>query len=247
VTTLGRLPAAETTAIASTPRGLLIDGEWGDAASAGTFTVEDPSTGSLLCDVADAGAVDGVVALDAAVRAQPTWGVSARRDRAAILRRAYEGLIAARERLALVLTLEMGKPLAESDDEIGYAAEYLFWFAEEAIRAARRTSHSARRRPPSRETPVGDREGEHATPQVGVRLHGRLHQDVDHVVSDADRVGERLERQRVLRETRDAAEVGHRPEGHHQVVERQFAPARGQARAEVTTRCSRLTDSISRT
>jgi succinate-semialdehyde dehydrogenase/glutarate-semialdehyde dehydrogenase len=134
VTTLGQLPAAEAEAIASTPRGLLIDGEWRAAASGGTFTVDDPSTASPLCDIADGGAADGVAALDAAVRAQPTWAVSAPRDRAAILRRAYEELIAARERLALVLTLEMGKPLAESDDEISYAAEYLLWFAEEAMR-----------------------------------------------------------------------------------------------------------------
>ncbi|RNL85364.1 NAD-dependent succinate-semialdehyde dehydrogenase [Halostreptopolyspora alba] len=113
---------------------LLIGGEWRDPASGATLKVEDPSTGSVLCEVADAGTEDAFAALDAAGRVQPTWAKHPPRERGEILRRGYELLMQRQEDLALLMTLEMGKPLAESRGEVAYAADFLRWFAEEAVR-----------------------------------------------------------------------------------------------------------------
>jgi succinate-semialdehyde dehydrogenase/glutarate-semialdehyde dehydrogenase len=96
--------------------------------------VHDPSNGNVLCEVADASPEDGFAALDAAVAAQADWAATAPRERGEILRRAYEKLIERSDELALLMTLEMGKPLAESKGEITYAAEFFRWFAEEAVR-----------------------------------------------------------------------------------------------------------------
>jgi succinate-semialdehyde dehydrogenase/glutarate-semialdehyde dehydrogenase len=118
---------------AVTPR-LLIGGEWREAGGGGTFPVEDPSTGEVLCEVADGTPADGVAALDAAVAAQADWAAHPPRERGEILRRAFEALNDRADDLALLMTLEMGKPLAESKAEIAYAAEFFRWFAEEAVR-----------------------------------------------------------------------------------------------------------------
>src|SRR5687768_11365365 len=119
-------------AVMSLPRELFIDGRWRPAAGGATMDVVDPSTGAVLCAVADAAPADGAAALDAAVAAQADWGNSAPRERSEVLRRAYEALMDRREELAVVMTLEMGKPVAEARGEIAYAAEFLRWFAEEA-------------------------------------------------------------------------------------------------------------------
>jgi succinate-semialdehyde dehydrogenase / glutarate-semialdehyde dehydrogenase len=116
-----------------TPR-LFIGGEWREAGSGGTFAVEDPSTGEELCQVADGTPEDGRAALDAAVAAQADWAAHPPRERGEILRRAFEALNDRADELALLMTLEMGKPLAESKAEIAYAAEFFRWFAEEAVR-----------------------------------------------------------------------------------------------------------------
>src|SRR5699024_3347434 len=92
------------------------------------------SNGSLLCEVGDAAAADGAAALDAAAAAQADWQARAPRERGEILRRAYEKLLARQEELALLMTLEMGKPIGESRGEVAYAAEFFRWFAEEAVR-----------------------------------------------------------------------------------------------------------------
>jgi succinate-semialdehyde dehydrogenase/glutarate-semialdehyde dehydrogenase len=113
---------------------LLIGGEWRDAKNGATFKVEDPSTGAVLCEVADAGVDDAFAALDAAAAAQPSWARTAPRDRSEILRRAYDLLMERQDDLALLMTLEMGKPLAEAKGEIAYAAEFFRWFSEEAVR-----------------------------------------------------------------------------------------------------------------
>ncbi|MGW7533776.1 NAD-dependent succinate-semialdehyde dehydrogenase [Amycolatopsis sp. NPDC054798] len=113
---------------------LFIGGKWVSARSGKTFDVQDPSTGEVLCQVADAGPEDGLAALDAAVAAQADWAAVAPRERGEILRRAYDKLIERRDELALLMTLEMGKPLAEAAGEITYAAEFFRWFAEEAVR-----------------------------------------------------------------------------------------------------------------
>jgi succinate-semialdehyde dehydrogenase / glutarate-semialdehyde dehydrogenase len=113
---------------------LLVGGEWRDAGAGGTFPVEDPSTGELLCQVADARPEDAMAALDAAVAAQSAWAAHPPRERGEILRRAYEAITARADELALLMTLEMGKPVAESRAEVAYAAEFFRWFAEEAVR-----------------------------------------------------------------------------------------------------------------
>ncbi|WP_277453443.1 NAD-dependent succinate-semialdehyde dehydrogenase [Janibacter sp. DB-40] len=122
----------EREAIESLPTGLFIDGEWRPTAA--TLPVYDPSTGTVLCEVADATPQEASAALDAAVAAQPGWAATAPRERSEILSRAYDLLIEESERLALIMTLEMGKPLAEARGEVKYAAEFFRWFAEEAVR-----------------------------------------------------------------------------------------------------------------
>lgn len=116
------------------PAELLIDGRWRPGSDGKTFDVEDPSTGAVLRAVADASRDDGVAALDAAVAAQAGWARYPSRERGEILRRAYELMMHRQEDLALLMTLEMGKPVAESRAEIAYAAEFFRWFAEEAVR-----------------------------------------------------------------------------------------------------------------
>ncbi|HEX3200604.1 MAG TPA: NAD-dependent succinate-semialdehyde dehydrogenase [Actinomycetes bacterium] len=118
---------------AVTPR-LFVGGEWREASGGGTFAVEDPATGEELCQVADGTPEDGMAALDAAVAAQAEWAAHPPRERGEILRRAYEAIVADVDELALLMTLEMGKPVAESKAEIAYAAEFFRWFAEEAVR-----------------------------------------------------------------------------------------------------------------
>ncbi|GAA3572876.1 NAD-dependent succinate-semialdehyde dehydrogenase [Amycolatopsis ultiminotia] len=115
-------------------KDLFVGGKWVPARSGRAFDVQDPSTGAVLCQVADAAAEDGLAALDAAVAAQESWAAVAPRERGEILRRAYEKLLERRDELALLMTLEMGKPLAEAAGEITYAAEFFRWFAEEAVR-----------------------------------------------------------------------------------------------------------------
>src|SRR5512145_1072394 len=113
---------------------LLIGGEWRQAASGSRFAVHDPSTGDALTEVADGSPEDGIAALAAAADAQGAWAATPPRERAELLRRAFETLMARQDDLALLMTLEMGKPLAESRTEIAYAAEFLRWFSEEASR-----------------------------------------------------------------------------------------------------------------
>ncbi len=115
------------------PKQLYIGGEWRDGAK-GTLAVEDPATGETLVDVADASADDAKAALDAAVAIAAEWKDHPPRERGEILRRAFDTIIERQDELALVMTLEMGKPLAESKAEIVYAAEFLRWFSEEAVR-----------------------------------------------------------------------------------------------------------------
>lgn len=124
----------EARVVGQVDKRLFIGGTWRDAASGATFEVEDPSTRETLCEVADAGKEDALDALDAAHRAQPGWAATAPRERGEILRRSYELLMERQEDLAVLMTLEMGKPLAEAKGEIAYAADFLRWFSEEAVR-----------------------------------------------------------------------------------------------------------------
>ena len=124
----------ERTAVDAVPTQLYIGGEWRGASGGDTLDVEDPSTGEAIASVADATPDDARAALDAACAVQDEWAVHPPRERGEILRRAFEAMNASADDLALVMTLEMGKPLAESKTEIAYAAEFLRWFSEEAVR-----------------------------------------------------------------------------------------------------------------
>ncbi|MDC0767214.1 NAD-dependent succinate-semialdehyde dehydrogenase [Streptomyces sp. HD] len=122
------------TVVRDVPKQLFIGGAWQDAESGRTLSVDNPATGEELCQVADASPADGRRAVEAAVAAQAAWGATPPRVRSEILRRAYDIIIARTEDLALLMTLEMGKPLTEARAEVAYGAEFFRWFSEEAVR-----------------------------------------------------------------------------------------------------------------
>src|SRR5436305_1929488 len=124
---------AEQQILDQVPKQLYSGGEWRDGAK-GTLWVEDPASGEALCYVADASTDDAKAALSAAVDAGPEWFNHPPRERGEILRRAFEAIVARTDELALLMTLEMGKPLKESKAEISYGAEFLRWFSEQAVR-----------------------------------------------------------------------------------------------------------------
>jgi succinate-semialdehyde dehydrogenase/glutarate-semialdehyde dehydrogenase len=128
----------ESRVLNAVPKGLLIGGKW--ISTERTVPVEDPSTGMVIAEVADATPADGIAALDAAVAAADEWAATDPRERGEILRRAFELLIERAEDIALLMTLEMGKPLAEARGEVTYGAEFFRWFSEEAVRIAGRYS-----------------------------------------------------------------------------------------------------------
>ncbi|MEV4730087.1 NAD-dependent succinate-semialdehyde dehydrogenase [Saccharopolyspora sp. NPDC049426] len=124
--------------LAEVRTGLFIDGDWRPAKDGATFDVEDPSTGKVLTSVANATSADGAAALDAAAAAQESWAATSPRERAELLRCAFEAVTARAEDFALLMTMEMGKPLAEARGEVAYGAEFLRWFSEEAPRISGR-------------------------------------------------------------------------------------------------------------
>ncbi|MGZ4508233.1 MAG: NAD-dependent succinate-semialdehyde dehydrogenase [Blastococcus sp.] len=150
-------PVREAAVVAAVPTRLLIAGRWRDAEDGGTLPVEDPSTGRTLAHVADATPADGDAALAAAAAAQPGWAATPPRERGEILRRGYEAVVARADDFALLMTLEMGKSLAESRAEVLYAAEFLRWFSEEAVRIGGRfaTAPDGRTRLLTAKRPVG--------------------------------------------------------------------------------------------
>ena len=113
---------------------LFIDGIWQQATNGATFPVENPATNEIIAHVADGGPDDADRAIQAAGRAQTAWAKSTPRQRADILRRAFELVVESTDRLAEIMTAEMGKPLAEARGEVAYGAEMLRWFSEEAVR-----------------------------------------------------------------------------------------------------------------
>ncbi|MDQ3587017.1 MAG: NAD-dependent succinate-semialdehyde dehydrogenase [Actinomycetota bacterium] len=113
---------------------LLIGGRWRDAGDGGKLAVEDPSTGETLTEVADGTADDAKAALAAAHEAQAEWAATPPNTRSEILQKAFEALNERADDLALLMTLEMGKPITESKGEIAYASEFFRWFAGEALR-----------------------------------------------------------------------------------------------------------------
>ncbi|WP_395818734.1 NAD-dependent succinate-semialdehyde dehydrogenase [Devosia sp.] len=129
-TLLGQLKDRELLAA-----GLFIDGAWVGAAQSGeTFEVTNPSTGALLATLPNAGVVEAKAAIDAAHAAQGAWAAKTGKERAAILRKLHELMVAAADDLATIMTAEQGKPLAEARGEVLYGASYIEWFGEEAKR-----------------------------------------------------------------------------------------------------------------
>lgn len=124
----------ETELLASVPDGLFIGGEWRAAEDGKTLDVADPSTGKVVKTIASASVADGKAALDAAVEAFPSWAATPARERAELLRRAFDLLQERKEEFALLMTVEMGKPLAEARGEVAYGGEFVRWFSEEAAR-----------------------------------------------------------------------------------------------------------------
>jgi len=128
------LSQREQQLINSLPTKLWIGGEQVDAKDKATMAVDDPSTGETLTEVANASPEDATKALDAACAVQQEWAATAPRQRGEILRKAWELVVERTEDIALLMTLEMGKSVAESKAELTYGSEFLRWFAEEAVR-----------------------------------------------------------------------------------------------------------------
>ncbi|MGJ8720264.1 MAG: NAD-dependent succinate-semialdehyde dehydrogenase [Salinibacterium amurskyense] len=126
--------SAEAELLAGVPKQLFIGGHWVDSQSSKTLDVNDPSTGTVIASIADADVVDAASAMDAAAAAQESWAATAPRVRGEILRGAFDLLMQRKEDAALLMTLEMGKPLAEARGEVAYGGEFLRWFSEEAVR-----------------------------------------------------------------------------------------------------------------
>jgi succinate-semialdehyde dehydrogenase / glutarate-semialdehyde dehydrogenase len=124
--------------LAMVPCGLLLGGAWRDAADGSRFNVEDPATDQIVASVADATDEDARRALGCAAAAAGLWASTAPRTRSELLRRVFDPLMACESDFAELITTEMGKPLSEARAEVGYAAEYLRWYAEEAVRTTGR-------------------------------------------------------------------------------------------------------------
>ncbi|MBS44379.1 MAG: NAD-dependent succinate-semialdehyde dehydrogenase [Nocardioides sp.] len=115
-------------------RSLYIGGEWREAEDGRRFDVLDPADGSVLASVPDASPGEAADALDAAADAQAAWAATPPRERSDVLRRAFDLITAHTDELALLMSLEMGKPVAEAKGEVAYGADFFRWFSEEAVR-----------------------------------------------------------------------------------------------------------------
>jgi succinate-semialdehyde dehydrogenase / glutarate-semialdehyde dehydrogenase len=124
----------EQAVIDAAPKQLLIGGQWRDGGGGETLAVEDPASGETLCEIADATADDAKAALGAACDAQAEWAATPPNERSEILYRAFLALNEQADELATLMTLEMGKTVAESKAEIAYSAEFFRWFSGEALR-----------------------------------------------------------------------------------------------------------------
>jgi succinate-semialdehyde dehydrogenase / glutarate-semialdehyde dehydrogenase len=131
-TTLNSTALSATVADVDVPTGLFIDGSWRESRDGARFDVFDPANGALIAAVADATTGDALAALTSAHEAQRTWGRTSSRQRAEILRRAFDLIQERRQDFAAIITAEMGRPLPESLGEVDYGAEFFRWFAEQA-------------------------------------------------------------------------------------------------------------------
>jgi len=123
---------------ANVPNKLWIGGEWRDSSDSSTFEVLDPGTGDLIAEVASASAADATLAVEVAHAAGEKWREVAPRQRAEILRRAFEVMIERRDELATLIVLENGKAWEDAVGEVNYAAEFFRWYSEEAVRISGR-------------------------------------------------------------------------------------------------------------
>ena len=126
--------AQEAELLDRVPTELFIGGRWRAAEGGETLEVRDPATGRVLTEIASASSADAQAAMDATAEAFPAWSATPARERGELLRRAFDLLRERAEDFALLMTLEMGKPLAESRGEVAYGGEFLRWFSEEAVR-----------------------------------------------------------------------------------------------------------------
>ncbi|MBD3783431.1 MAG: NAD-dependent succinate-semialdehyde dehydrogenase [Micrococcales bacterium] len=122
--------------VAGLPLDLFVDGRSVAASDGGRFDVLDPATGEVVATVADGTVEDATAAVDAAHAAGPNWAATPPRERAEVLRRAFEGMTARADELAHLIALENGKALPDARGEVAYAAEFFRWYAEEAVRAS---------------------------------------------------------------------------------------------------------------
>jgi succinate-semialdehyde dehydrogenase/glutarate-semialdehyde dehydrogenase len=125
---------SEAQLLAKVPSQLFIAGEWVDSTSGRSIDVTDPATGRTIKTIADASVADAKRAMDVAADTQHSWAATAPRVRGEILRGAFDLLQQRADDFALLMTLEMGKPLAEARGEVTYGGEFLRWFSEEAVR-----------------------------------------------------------------------------------------------------------------
>ncbi len=114
--------------------GLYIGGQWREASDGARFAVCDPATEEVLAEVASGTVADGLDAVGAAFQAGPAWAATSPRQRSEVLRKAFDLLIERKEAFARLIVLESGKALAEARGEVAYAAEFLRWYSEEAVR-----------------------------------------------------------------------------------------------------------------
>jgi succinate-semialdehyde dehydrogenase / glutarate-semialdehyde dehydrogenase len=134
-------PSWAPAVLESVPRGFLAD-DWRPATGGRTFDVWNPATETVIASVADCGAEDALSALDAADAAADAWAFTSPRQRADVLHRLAAVMVEHRERLARLVTLEVGKTIAEARGEVDYAAAYVRWYAEEAVRPHGRSTPS---------------------------------------------------------------------------------------------------------
>lgn len=127
-------PISEDDLLAKVPSQNFINGQWVDGAEGKTIDVIDPATGKVIKTIADATPADGIRALDAAVAVQEEWAATPPRVRGEYLRKAFDLVQERKDEFALLMTLEMGKPLSEAIGEVNYGSEFLRWFSEEAVR-----------------------------------------------------------------------------------------------------------------
>jgi|GEM_PF-992249 len=145
---------SEKDLLAKVPTGLYIGGKWVQGHGASAISVEDPATGKPLIEIANANSQDGLAALTSAFEAQSSWAKVAPRERGELLRRTFELVRERSEEFATLISLEMGKPIAEARGEVAYGNEFLRWFAERQFESLAATA-VLQRAPAACSSPTG--------------------------------------------------------------------------------------------